>query len=371
MVSLPVQPTPPCSRLGPRRRVGILVLPQFSHLALALVIEPMAIANWLGRSTLYEWVVLSVEGQPIPATSGMVTPTEPIGGDYERFSTIFVIASFEAKRHSKDRRIKAWLQRESIFGAQIAGIESGTELLAAAALLDGHQAAVHGNNLEGFQEVYPRVQATTKFYTIESRLMTCAGAPAVPDMMLAWIGQHRGDTFAEEISEHLLQHRVRGSGEDQTGTTEIEVARGAVGDAIRLMRESIISPVSCQHIATYVGLSRRQLERQFRQQMSIAPLEYYLNLRVSTAHKLLQQTDLSVSQVAAATGFDSLEHFSRIYKSKVGCPPSRDRSQSWEAPVVRRLVKPPAGAAPGGYRRKALSISDSTQMTRRSRPSPG
>jgi AraC family carnitine catabolism transcriptional activator len=302
----------------------------------------MALANWLGRSPLYEWALLSVDGHPVPATNGMVTPTDPIGGEHQRFSTIFVIASFETKFHSKDRRI--------------AGIETGTELLAAAALLDGHQAAVHWDNFEGFQEAYPRVQATTKFYTIESRLMTCAGATAVADMMSAWIGQHRGRTFAEEISEHLLQPRVRDGSEDQTTTTEIGVARGAVGDAIRLMHESIDSPVSCQRIAADVGLSRRQLERQFRHHMSIAPLKYYLNLRVSTAHKLLQQTDLSVSQVAAATGFDSLEHFSRIYKSKFGCPPSRDRSQSWQAPVMRRLVRPPAESAPGGYRRKAVSI---------------
>lgn len=356
MPSLPAQAPFPCPKLGPRRRVGILILPHFSHLGLALVIEPMAIANWLGRSPLYEWVLLSVEGHPVPATNGMMTPTEPIGGEHERFSTIFVIASFEAKRHSKDRRIKTWLQRESIFGAQIAGIETGTELLAAAALLDGHQAAVHWDNFEGFQETYPRVKATTKFYTIESRLMTCAGATAVADMMSAWIGQHRGSTFAEEIFEHLLQPRVRDSSEDQAQTSDSGGAHGAVGAAIRLMQESITCPLSCQRIASCVGLSRRQLERQFRHHMSIAPLKYYLNLRVSTAHKLLQQTDMSVSQVAAATGFDSLEHFSRIYKSKFGCPPSRDRSQSWEAPVMRRLVRPPAEADRGGYRRKVVSI---------------
>lgn len=333
--------------------MGILLLPQFSHLGLALVIEPMAIANWLGRSSLYEWVVLSVEGHSVPATNGMLTPTEPIGNEHEKFSTIVVIASFEAKLHSKDRRIKTWLQRQSVFGAQIAGIETGTELLAAAALLDGHQAAVHWDNFEGFQEAYPRVRATTNLYTIESRVMTCAGATAVADMMLAWIGQHRGDTFAAEISEHLLQHRIRSSGEDQTGEPEIEVARGAIGNAMRLMRESINSPMSCQHIAAVVGLSRRQLERQFRHHMSITPLKYYLNLRVATAHKLLQQTELSVSQVAAATGFDSLEHFSRVYKSRFGCPPSRDRSQSWAAPVMRRFVKPAAEDVPAGYRRRA------------------
>jgi AraC family carnitine catabolism transcriptional activator len=336
--------------------VGILLLPQFSNLGLALVIEPLAIANWLAGTSIYEWVLLSVDGQPVRATNGMLTSTDSIRNERQKLSTIFVIASFEAKLHSKDRRIRTWLQRESIFGAQIAGIETGTELLAAAALLDGHHAAVHWDNFEGFQEAYPRVRATTKFYTIEPRLMTCAGATAVADMMSAWIAHDHGSVFAEEISQHLLQPRLRGCGEDQTAVTEVGVADGAVAEAIRLMQKSINSPLSCQSIAANVGLSRRQLERQFRHHMSIAPLKYYINLRVSTAHKLLQQTDLSVSQVAVATGFDTLEHFSRIYKSKFGRPPSQDRSQSLDAPVMRRFVRPPAESAPSGYRRKALSL---------------
>jgi AraC family carnitine catabolism transcriptional activator len=336
--------------------VGILLLPQFSNLGLALVIEPLAIANWLAGASIYEWVLLSVDGHPVRATNGMLTPTESIRDERRRLSTIFVIASFEAKLHSKDRRIKTWLQRQSIFGAQIAGIEMGTELLAAAGLLDGHNAAVHWDNFEGFQEAYPRVRATTKFYTIEPRLMTCAGATAVADMMSAWMAQDHGSVFTEEISQHLLQPRLRRSSEDQTAVTEVGVADGAVAEAIRLMQKSINSPLSCERIAAGVGLSRRQLERQFRHHMSIAPLKYYINLRVSTAHKLLQQTDLSVSQVAVATGFDTLEHFSRIYKSKFGRPPSRDRSQSLDAPVMRRFVTPPAKSAPSGYRRKVLPL---------------
>lgn len=48
-------------------------------------------------------------------------------------------------------------------------------MLAAASLLDGRPAAVHWDNLEGFQEAYPNVKATTQLYTIEPRLITCAG----------------------------------------------------------------------------------------------------------------------------------------------------------------------------------------------------
>jgi AraC family carnitine catabolism transcriptional activator len=302
----------------------------------------MVLANWLGQEVLYQWDVLSGEGGPVRATNGMLIPTQPIDCGTHRYATIFVIASFDAKAHAGNRKIRAWLQRASVYGAQIGGIETGTELLAAASLLDEHPAAVHWDNLEGFRETYPRVRASTQLYTLESRLLTCAGALAIPDLMLAWIAQHQGAAIAAEISQHLLHANLRGATEGQLGASKPDGGQGTANSmseqvtrAIHLMRESITAPVSCESIAASVGLSKRQLERKFKLATAMAPGRYYVNLRVSTAHQLLQQTGLTVSQVAVATGFDSLEHFSRMYKARFGRPPSRDRAQSWEAPVMR------------------------------------
>jgi AraC family carnitine catabolism transcriptional activator len=43
--------------------------------------------------------------------------------------------------------------------------------------------------------------------------------------------------------------------------------------------------------------------------------------------------------VAACSGFGSLEHFSRTYRARFGCPPSEDRSQVWSAPVMRQPLR--------------------------------
>ena len=319
------------------RRIGILVVPHFSNLGLSSLLEPMAVANWLSQATLYEWRVLSTHGNSVTATNGMSVPTQAIGAEDVRYSTIFVVASFDAKSHSKDRKLKVWLQRQSLFGAQLAGIETGTELLAAASLLEDQTAAVHWDNLEGFQEAYPRIKACAQLYSIGARVMTCAGATAIMDMMLEWIARHQGRALAEEIAQHLLISTVRGTAETQLLRPDVGRAHMSeeVRAVIQLMRESMTSPRSCSNLAASVGLSKRQLERQFKIHTATAPGRYYVNLRVSTAHKLLQQTDLSVSQVAAATGFDSLEHFSRTYKTRFGRPPSLDRAQSWSAPVMR------------------------------------
>src|SRR5260370_627588 len=128
------------------------------------------------------------------------------------------------------------------------------------------------------------------------------------DMMLEWIGQHAGTQLVAEMSQHLLHARIRGTSEVQLARTDLDAARmnEQVSHAIRLMQEAVAAPISCEDLAAAVGLSKRQLERQFKHYTATAPLRYYVSLRLATPHKLLQQTELSVSHVAAATAFASL-----------------------------------------------------------------
>ena len=129
-------------------KIGLLVIPQFSYLGLALAIEPLVLANWLLQRKRFEWTILSADGEPVLATNGMRVPADMPLSDDQKFDAVFVFASFEAKQHAKNRRVKNWLRHQAMFGAEIAGIETGTELLAAAGLLENYSAAIHWDNLE-------------------------------------------------------------------------------------------------------------------------------------------------------------------------------------------------------------------------------
>lgn len=323
-------------------KIGLLVVPQFSYLGPALAIEPLVLANWLLQRKRFEWTILSSDGEPVLSTNGMRIPVDLPLSDGQEFDAVFVFASFEAKQHAKNRKIKSWLRRQAMFGAEIAGIETGTELLAAAGLLENYSAAIHWDNLEGFQELYPNVKAKNQFYTFEKRRLTCAGAMSTLDLMLHWIGEREGTELAYEVAQHMQYTQLR-SPDDSLQSVANERTRYAsihVQQAIDLMQETLEEPISCDEIAARTGISRRQLERQFKHYTSMPPLKYYINLRLERAHKLLQQTDLSVAQVAVSTGFFSLEHFSRVYRGKFGCPPSGDRLQSVQAPVMRKVTMP-------------------------------
>ena len=73
------------------------------------------------------------------------------------------------------------------------------------------------------------------------------------------------------------------------------------------------------------GLSPRHLERLSRRALGKTPRDLYRELRLERGQTLLQQTGLSVLEIALACGFVSATHFSRCYRRWRGHSPSAER----------------------------------------------
>jgi transcriptional regulator GlxA family with amidase domain len=91
------------------------------------------------------------------------------------------------------------------------------------------------------------------------------------------------------------------------------------------MEGNLESPLPLSDLAQAGGMSLRQMERLFMQNLRARPARYYLNLRLNRARQMVQQTGMSMIQIAVATGFTSAAHFAKAYGSLHGLPPSRDR----------------------------------------------
>jgi AraC family carnitine catabolism transcriptional activator len=320
------------------RKVAFLVLPEFSSLGLAACIEPLFIANWLSQRAVFDWTIVSPDGASVRASNGRITEVD---GDLETAAgceTVFVLASFDPRRTLAGRRIVRWFKRLARVGVEIGGIENGSLVLAEAGLLDGHRVAVHWDNALGFHEHYPKSETTTQLFVRSRDRITCAGASAILDMMIAWIGWHADAALAGETADHLLLGRPRAADTAQRAASAGTMAStdAAVLQARAIMSRHIEEPLMCGEIARRVGLSLRQIERRFKGELKSSMLQQYRQIRMAKAHQLLQQTGLSVTEVALSCGFVSPGYFCRLYRSQFGCSPSRDRTQSTTAPVLRR-----------------------------------
>ena len=93
------------------------------------------------------------------------------------------------------------------------------------------------------------------------------------------------------------------------------------------MEANIEEPLTTDEIAQHVCVSRRQLERIFKQYLNRVPSQYYLELRLNKARQLLMQTSKSIIQIGLSCGFSSGPHFSSAYRNFFGATPREDRNQ--------------------------------------------
>jgi AraC family carnitine catabolism transcriptional activator len=319
-------------------KVGFLLLPEFSYFGLIAAVQPLFLANWRAQRPRFTWLRVSLDGSPVRASNGNEIEVDAALGARQQFHTLLVLACFDPKQHVGRPRLRSALRRAAAAGTEIGGIETGSEVLADADLLDGHSAAVHWENLDGFRERYPRVDAREQIFTAERGRMTCAGGTTVIELMLHLVRRETSAALAEEVAEEMLLGRPRPAAQPQVhdGAIPERTSDALVHTATALMRRHLDEPLSTNELARQLGVSARQLRRQFRRFTGATTTGYYLGLRLSRAHNLLEQTALSVTDVALTCGFRSLEHFSRVYRGAFGCAPSLDRRQTLSAPIYRR-----------------------------------
>jgi transcriptional regulator GlxA family with amidase domain len=105
---------------------------------------------------------------------------------------------------------------------------------------------------------------------------------------------------------------------------------GAAGDddrisrALLLMEQNLARPVPISKIASSLDTSPRQLERLFKEIAGCGPQAAYLQLRLKHARWMLN-SKLSLTCIAAETGFADGAHFGKMFKATYGINPSEER----------------------------------------------
>lgn len=97
--------------------------------------------------------------------------------------------------------------------------------------------------------------------------------------------------------------------------------------AIEYINRNYQEPISLDFIADYVHLSKYYFCRQFAQTTGATFLEYLNNIRLSKAHQLLLNSDLSITQIAAQTGFSSGVQLSRAFRAVYQVTPGAFRRE--------------------------------------------
>ena len=89
--------------------------------------------------------------------------------------------------------------------------------------------------------------------------------------------------------------------------------------------ENMQKDISLENAADFVGISSFYLSKLFREEKNETFINFLSNKRLEKSRKLLEETDLSIKEIAAETGYNDQNYFSRIFKNKYGISPKEYR----------------------------------------------
>ncbi|MCJ8298876.1 MAG: GlxA family transcriptional regulator [Pseudomonadales bacterium] len=310
--------------------VGFLLLGDYSMIALASAVEPLRMANQLSGKELYSWYLLSADGNSVQASIGMQVQVDASMSGAPKLDTLIVAGGINITKNYSRTQLN-WLRAQANKDVMLGSICTGAYTLADAGLLDGYDCSAHWEYIAPLQEAFPKVNCNRRLFTHDRNRLTCSGGGAPMDMMLYVITMQHGRALSGAISDMFICDRVRSQGDQQRVPLRhlLSTAQPKLVEIAELMEANIEEPIELDELASFVSVSRRQLERLFHRYLDCTPSRYYLKLRLERARQLLKQTTLSILEVSSACGFVSPPHFSRCYRKHIGFSPSEDRTGMW------------------------------------------
>lgn len=102
-----------------------------------------------------------------------------------------------------------------------------------------------------------------------------------------------------------------------------------IGQALAQLHKDPAHPWTIENLARRAGLSRTRLAERFRHFLGESPMAYLAQWRLKLGAEILQSSEHSVAEVAAAVGYGSEAAFHRAFKREFDCPPAQFRRKHW------------------------------------------
>lgn len=298
------------------KRIAFLLFDRFSNLCLANAVEPLRAANSEAGRRIFSWRFLTLDGGPAIASSGIPVAPDAALGREGPGDLLFVIAGYDYRRHATARTSGA-LSAASRRYAVLAGLDTGSWLLAKAGLLDGRAATIHWEALETFAEQFPHLDVRREHFIVDGDRITCGGGMTAFDLLLALIGEGYGEALRLDVAALFMHDATQGLAGFGTGSPKGR----SVKRAIALMQENIEAPLAIPEIARRVGRTQRDLAVRFRRELGASPQVVYRHLRLTVARKLVDETEFSISEIALRCGYEDPSAMTRAFKATFGVSP--------------------------------------------------
>ncbi len=313
------------------KRVTILGL--YNSMA-TTIFGPMDILNQAGRlwnrlnktthTPFFDVTVASADGRPIRSVNNIQIQPHCRINEIENMDLLIIAsATYIVKILQKNPELVPWIRHHYKRGTHVASICTGVLLLAETGLLDGKSATLHWGFAQAFKERYPKVTLQQdRVFIDHGRLYCSAGVSAGMDLTLYLVAKFCGQKAALQSAKTMLLDMDRKA---QTpydcflpprDHTDLLVAK-----AQAWMEQNSTQAIDYDNMADRFRVSRRSLERRFKQATGNTPLAYLQKLRVEQAKRMLEDGTLTFNEITYEVGYEDISFFRKIFVRLTGLRP--------------------------------------------------
>ncbi|GBG40365.1 GlxA family transcriptional regulator [Mycobacterium montefiorense] len=273
--------------------------------------------------------LLPVAGEPGPltTTAGLVLDA-PHGLEALAEAAVIVLPSWRDICEKPPEETLTAIRAAHADGAIIVSFCLGGFVLAAAGLLDDRKAATHWFYAPSLAAMYPRVSVDPDILFIDDGdIVTGAGTGAALDACLHLVTRLWGAKASAAIARRMaMPPRRRGDlPQFADGALPVPKPEAELADVMAYAVEHIAEPVDVDDLARRAMMSRRTFDRRFRGVAGVSALRWLLYQRVLLSQRLLEESELSIDDIARRAGFRNGITLRRHFRRQVGINPLRYR----------------------------------------------
>lgn len=223
-----------------------------------------------------------------------------------------------------------WLRLAAPHASRIASICGGAMLLAQSGLLDGKRATTHWKLLETLQADYPQVRVEAgPLYIQDGHIWTSGGVSSGFDLTLALVEEDYGFSLARDIAKDFVMYLRRPGGQLQFSRYNLRqtTASTPINDLLTWLLDNLTADLSVETLAEKAAMSPRNFTRVFTRETGVSPARYVAEARLAAAKERLEQSNDSLENIAAQTGFGSSINLRRLFEKQLHLTPGEYRQR--------------------------------------------
>lgn len=279
------------------------------------------IKNW------YDTKIVASNHEIIRTIGGM-TITAPHNLKVLEEASLIIIPGWKTTNSGVDKSLKKALLKAHENGTKIATICSGVFLLAECGLTDNISVTTHWKYTQTLKDNYPLLSVEPDIlYIDEGKILTSAGSAAGLDLCLHIVRQDYGSEIANKVARQLVLPAHREGGQAQYIPRPLPKERGGkIAPLLDKIRTKLDEKWPIKRMANTSSISSRTLLRRFKNATGESPLVWVTMERLSRVRELLETTNLSLNEIAEASGFASPEILRHHFKRQFNTNPLSYRS---------------------------------------------